>query len=61
MSPNVHWKATIHVYSLKKFQKIQKFIAFIAACPESLNSTYGTHMPLGVKISRFSFLETRFF
>jgi hypothetical protein len=27
------WKATIHIYSLKKFQKIQKFIAFIVACP----------------------------
>jgi hypothetical protein len=27
------WKATIYIYSLKKFQKIQKFIAFIVACP----------------------------
>jgi hypothetical protein len=27
------WKATIHMYSLKKFQKIQKFIAFTVACP----------------------------
>jgi hypothetical protein len=45
-----HWKATIHIYCLKKFQKIQKFIAFIAACPKSLNSTYGTYMPLGIKI-----------
>jgi hypothetical protein len=26
-----NWKATIHIYSLKKFQKIQKFIAFTAA------------------------------
>jgi hypothetical protein len=43
------WKATIHIYSLKKFQKIQKFIAFTAASPESLNSTYGIHGPLGVK------------
>jgi hypothetical protein len=38
MSPNAifasHWKATIHIYSLKKFQKIQEFIAFIAACPK---------------------------
>jgi hypothetical protein len=23
-----NWKATIHIYSLKKFPKIQKFIAF---------------------------------
>jgi hypothetical protein len=30
-----HWKATIHIYSLKKFQKIQKFIAFIVACPRT--------------------------
>jgi hypothetical protein len=29
-----HWKATIHIYNIKKFQKIQKFIAFIAACPK---------------------------
>jgi hypothetical protein len=28
-----HWKTTIHIYSLKKFQKIQKIIAFTAACP----------------------------
>jgi hypothetical protein len=28
-----HWKATIHIYILKKFQKIKKFIAFIVACP----------------------------
>jgi hypothetical protein len=27
-----HWKATIHIYNLKKFQKIQKLIAFTAAC-----------------------------
>jgi hypothetical protein len=44
-----HWKATIHIYNLKKFQKVQKFIAFTVACPKSLNSTYGTHGPLGVK------------
>jgi hypothetical protein len=29
-----HWKATIHIYILKKFQKIQKIIAFTAACPK---------------------------
>jgi hypothetical protein len=33
-----HWKATIHIYSLKKFQKIQKFIAFIVACPKMQKS-----------------------
>jgi hypothetical protein len=44
-----HWKATIHIYNLKKFQKIQKFIAFTSACPESLNPTYGSPRPLGVK------------
>jgi hypothetical protein len=27
------------------------FDAFTAACPESLNSTYGTHGPLGVKVT----------
>jgi hypothetical protein len=44
-----HWKATIHIYDLKKFQKIQKIIAFTATCPKSLNSTYGTQGRLGVK------------
>jgi hypothetical protein len=27
------WKAAIHIYCLKKFQKIPKFIAFIVSCP----------------------------
>jgi hypothetical protein len=47
-----HWKATIHIYNLKKFQKIQKFIAFTSACPESLNPTYGSPKPLGVKMRK---------
>jgi hypothetical protein len=29
-----HWKPTIHIYCLKKFQKIKKIIAFIVACPK---------------------------
>jgi hypothetical protein len=33
-----HWKATIHIFRLKKFQKIQKFIAFIAARPKTKNT-----------------------
>jgi hypothetical protein len=28
-----HWKATIHIYSLKKFQKIPKKITITAAYP----------------------------
>jgi hypothetical protein len=28
-----HWKATIHIYSLKKFQKIPKKITITTACP----------------------------
>jgi hypothetical protein len=44
-----HWKATIHIYNLKKLQKIQKFIAFTGACSKPLNSICGTHKPLGVK------------
>jgi hypothetical protein len=28
-----HWKATIHIYSLKKFQKIPRKITITAACP----------------------------
>ena len=27
-----HWKATIHIYSLKKFQKIHKHIVFTTPC-----------------------------
>jgi hypothetical protein len=30
-----HWKTTIHIYSLKKFQKVQKCIAFIVTCPRT--------------------------
>jgi hypothetical protein len=29
------WIATIHIYSLKKFQNIKKIIAFIVACPRT--------------------------
>jgi hypothetical protein len=36
----------------QKVLKIQKFIAFTAVCPKSLNSIYGTHSPLGVKDTR---------
>jgi hypothetical protein len=43
----------VHLH--KKFQKIQKIIAFTAACPKSQNSIYGIHGPLGVK-GHFSFL-----
>jgi hypothetical protein len=30
-----HRKATIHIYSLKKFQEIQKFITFTTTCPKT--------------------------
>jgi hypothetical protein len=29
-----HWKATIHTYSLKKFQKLQQLHILIVACPK---------------------------
>jgi hypothetical protein len=29
-----HWKATIHIYNLKKFQKIHKHIVFPTPCPK---------------------------
>jgi hypothetical protein len=54
-----HWKATVHMYSLKKFQKIQKVFAFTTACPKSLNSIYGNHRPLGVK-SYFKFVVLKY-
>jgi hypothetical protein len=47
---SVSLEATIHIYNLKKFQKIKKYVAFTGACPKFLNSKYGTHRPLGVKI-----------
>jgi hypothetical protein len=40
-----HWKATIHIYNLKKSQKIQKFIAL----PKNEKSRFGFLGPLGVK------------
>ena len=43
-----HWKATIHIYNLKKFQKFKKFIAFTSTCPKPLNPTYRSPTPLGV-------------
>jgi hypothetical protein len=53
MSSNMTCSVSLESYhpylQLQKFQKIQKFIAFLAACPKSLNSIYGTHRPLGVK------------
>jgi hypothetical protein len=30
-----HWKATIHIYNFKKFQKIQKNIACTTAYPKT--------------------------
>jgi hypothetical protein len=37
-----HWKATIHIYSLKKFQKIQKFakaaLALVLECYSAKNT-----------------------
>jgi hypothetical protein len=35
------WKATIHIYGLKKFQKIQKLIAFIVTCPRTQKPILG--------------------
>jgi hypothetical protein len=29
-----HWKATIHTYSFKKFQKLQQLHALTVACPK---------------------------
>jgi hypothetical protein len=53
MSPNVTCSVSLESYHQylqpQKVSKIQKFSAFIAACPKSLNSIYGTHRPLGVK------------
>jgi hypothetical protein len=40
-----HWKATIHTYSLKKFQKLQQLKALTVACP---NQQKAVLAPLGV-------------
>ena len=33
MNSNATWKATIHTYSLKKFQKLQQLHAVTVTCP----------------------------
>ena len=48
---SVSLEATIHIYNLKKFPKIQKFITFTSTCPKSLNPIYGSPRPLGVNMS----------
>jgi hypothetical protein len=42
-------KATIHTYSLKKFQKLQQLQAHTVACPKSEKGRFGFLGPLGVK------------
>jgi hypothetical protein len=37
--------------STKKVSKIQLQIRIVVVCPKSLNSIYGTHNPLGVKVN----------
>ena len=44
------WKALWISHLPKKFQKIQWQIGIVDVCPKSLNSIYGSHGPLGVKI-----------
>jgi predicted nucleic acid-binding Zn-ribbon protein len=43
-----HWKATIHTYSLKKFQKLQQLHALTVA-PKRAKSCFGCHSLLGIK------------
>jgi hypothetical protein len=44
------WERPLNFPSTKKFQKIQLQIGIVVACPKSLNSIYGIHGPLGIKI-----------
>jgi hypothetical protein len=37
-----HWKGTIHIYTLKKFQKIQKIIALTVGCPKQQKVVFAT-------------------
>jgi hypothetical protein len=58
-----HWKAKIHIYNLKKIQKIQTIIAFTSSCRESVNPTYvnptyGSPRPLGVN-KVFEFIKSK--
>jgi hypothetical protein len=46
--------------STQKFKKIQLQIGIIIVCPRSLNSIYGSHSLLGVKINLQCFLENFF-
>jgi hypothetical protein len=55
MSPNVMCSISLESYhpylQSQKVSKYPKLITFTVACPKSLNSIYGTHMPLGVNPS----------
>jgi hypothetical protein len=48
------WKATIHMYRLKKFQNFQEFIAFIVACPR-------TQKPISINIVLFGLRKILYF
>jgi hypothetical protein len=52
-----HWKAAIHIYNLKKFKKIPKFIAFTAACPKNAKSHFGSLGPLGIKVLSIPYIK----
>jgi hypothetical protein len=43
-------ESTLNFPSIEKVKKIQLQIGIVVACPKSLNSIYGIHGPLGIKI-----------
>jgi hypothetical protein len=44
-----HWKATIHTYSIKKFQKVQQLLGTYGSLPKNGKGHFGFLSPLGVK------------
>jgi hypothetical protein len=44
-----HWKATIHIYYYKKFQKVSKIECIHSRLPKNAKSHFGRLGPLGVK------------
>jgi hypothetical protein len=43
-----HWKATIHIFKQKKFQKFQKIECIHSGLPKTAKSHFGCLGPLGV-------------
>jgi hypothetical protein len=52
-----HWKATIHIYYHKKFQKVSKIECIHNSLPKTETGHFGPLYPLGVKQKLIYFLN----